>query len=139
MRILDGNGEAATDLEFGGFVEECLLLPGKLEPTDPHTPLKRFRAPMRHADHGIKPLVVHIKIVIGPTDRIRRNQGCEGAIVPRHAKIGEAGQFERGGRFGHRPLESIGFSAVVQPLDKSLEHVVHGTMRFQRETRVQMD
>ena len=76
-------------------------------------------------DDRVDPLIVFPQIMIGPLDRIVRDEFGRIAPSRRHGQIREAAQIERRTRIGEHGTETLGVAAGGKAVDKRLERTMH--------------
>jgi hypothetical protein len=71
--------------------------------------------------------------MIGPLDRVVRDE--LGRITPsrRHGKVREAAQIERRARIGEDSTETLGVAVGGKAVDKRLEHTMHAVTPVSHE------
>ena len=89
------------------------------------SPLERLCGCQRLDNDRVDPLIVFPQIMIGPLDRVVRDEFGRIAPSRRHGKIREAAQIECRTRIGEHGTETLGVAAGGKAVDKRLEHTMH--------------
>jgi hypothetical protein len=123
--VADGHCEATADPELRRLVEQRALWCRKKRRREFLSPLERLCAFQRLDNDRIDPLIVFPQIMIGPLDRVVRDEFRRIAPSRRHGKIRETAQIERRARIGEHGTETLGVAAGGKAVDKRLEHTMH--------------